>query len=113
MDKDRLYKLGYTQIVQCNVQSKRADASNSQIMEYLKGVVPKMFQVKKYLLFYIYYFKSKVLKVPYFFQNSLSHLTTNVIQQFLDELTFRESFGLYPLLCFENLIQRLATQVHR
>lgn len=45
------------------------------------------------------------------FQNSLSHLTTNMIQQFLDELTFRESFGLYPLLCFESLIQRLATQV--
>jgi hypothetical protein len=34
-----------------------------------------------------------------------------MIQQFLDELTFRESFGLYPLLCFESLIQRLATQV--
>ena len=45
------------------------------------------------------------------FQNSLSHLTTNMIQQFLDELTFRESFGLYPLLCFESIIQRLATQV--
>ncbi len=56
MDKDRLYKLGYTQIVQCNVQSKRADASNSQIMEYLKGVVPKMFQVKKYLFSLLFTF---------------------------------------------------------
>ena len=45
MDKDRLQKLGYTSVLQCSVQSKRADATNSQIMEYLKGVVPKMFQV--------------------------------------------------------------------
>ena len=60
MDKDRLYKLGYTQIVQCNVQSKRADASNSQIMEYLKGVVPKMFQVQNISFYILSFFADKI-----------------------------------------------------
>ncbi len=73
-----------------------------------------MFQVRN-ISFLFLIFTILRLQIFYWYdislQNSLSHLTTNVIQQFLDELTFRESFGLYPLLCFENLIQRLATQV--
>ena len=44
------------------------------------------------------------------FQSSLSSLTTREIQQFLDELTFRELFGNYPLLAFDSMIERLAIQ---
>ena len=43
-------------------------------------------------------------------QNNLSLLTTNEIQQFLDELTFRESFGHFPLMSFENMIKKIAAQ---
>ena len=57
-----------------------------QVMDYLKKVVPKMFQ------------------------NTLSNLSTPVIQQFLDELTFREMFGHYPLACFDALLQRISAQ---
>jgi hypothetical protein len=55
-------------------------------MDYLKKVVPKMFQ------------------------NTLSNLSTPVIQQFLDELSFREMFGHYPLACFDALLARISAQ---
>ena len=45
-----------------------------------------------------------------FFQNSLSVLSTNVIQQFLDELTFREVMGKSSLQCFDGIISRISTQ---
>ena len=45
-----------------------------------------------------------------FFQNSLSVLSTNVIQQFLDELTFREVLGKTSLQSFDGLISRIASQ---
>ena len=56
------------------------------IMDYLKKVVPRMFQ------------------------NSLSVLSTTLIQQFLDELTFREVFGKGPLQCFDGIVQKIAVQ---
>lgn len=62
------------------------EGTNQQIMEYLKKVVPKMFQ------------------------NTLSNLSTPVIQQFLDELTFRELFANFPLACFDAIIQRISSQ---
>jgi hypothetical protein len=37
-------------------------------------------------------------------------LPTIVIQQFLDELTFREVFGKGPLACFDGIIQKIAVQ---
>jgi len=86
IDKERLSRLGYNNISQCSLSNKRVDATNSQVMDYLKRVVPKMFQ------------------------NNLSLLSTNEIQQFLDELTFREVFGHFPLACFDSLIQRIANQ---
>ena len=46
IDKERLARLGYANISQCSLSSKRVDATNSQIMDYLKRVVPKMFQVR-------------------------------------------------------------------
>ena len=86
IDKERLHRLGYSNIQQCNIARKRQDQRNSQIMDFLKRVVPKMFQ------------------------NKLSFLTTNQIQQFLDELTFREIFGHYPLMAFDNILKRISTQ---
>eukprot|EP00092_Neocalanus_flemingeri_P037076 GFUD01040362.1.p1 GENE.GFUD01040362.1~~GFUD01040362.1.p1 ORF type:complete len:1387 (-),score=480.18 GFUD01040362.1:476-4636(-) len=89
VDKETLVKLGYKNVSQCSLsqaQSQRPETTNQQMMEYLKKVVPKMFQ------------------------NTLSNLTTPVIQQFLDELTFRELNGQYPLACFDNLIQRISSQ---
>jgi len=89
VDKETLVKLGYKNVSQCSLsqaQGQRPESTNQQIMEYLKKVVPKMFQ------------------------NTLSNLTTPVIQQFLDELTFRELYGQYPLACFDNLVQRISTQ---
>ena len=38
--------MGYTSVYQCNQQTKRNDLTNSQVMEYLKSIVPKMFQVR-------------------------------------------------------------------
>ena len=37
-------------------------------------------------------------------------LSTTVIQQFLDELTFREVFGKGPLACFDGIVQKISAQ---
>jgi len=42
------------------------------------------------------------------FQNSLSSLTNSTLQQFLDELSYRETFGQYPLACFDDLIEKIS-----
>ena len=49
IDKERLHRLGYSNIQQCNMASKRQDQTNSQVMDFLKRVVPKMFQVHLFL----------------------------------------------------------------
>ena len=43
-------------------------------------------------------------------QNSPSPLTISSIQQFLDELTFRELYAHHPLLAFDSLVDRISTQ---
>ena len=88
VDKDILFKVGFKNVQMCSLNSDRSGQSNGNwaIMDYLKKVVPKMYQ------------------------NTLSSLSTEVIQQFLDELTFREMFGHYPLACFDAIIQRISTQ---
>ena len=91
VDKETLVRMGYKRVHQCSLNQAqiagvRKDNTNQQIMEYLKKVVPKMFQ------------------------NTLSSLSTPVIQQFLDELTFRELFGNIPLKCFDSIIQRVSSQ---
>jgi len=91
VDKETLSRLGFKNVSQCTLnaaQTQRSDTTNQQIMDYLKKVVPKMFQ------------------------NTLSNLTTPTIQQFLDELTFRELFGQYPLACFEGIIQKITAQTN-
>merc|ERR1719150_30351 len=86
IDKENLVKLGYNNVSQCSLQAKKAEATNTKVMDYLKGVVPRMFQ------------------------NNLSLINTNVIQQFLDELTFRECFGHLPLICFDTMLKKIGTQ---
>ena len=90
VDKETLVRLGYKKVHQCSLSQAqnpgKMENTNQQIMEYLKKVVPKMFQ------------------------NTLSNLTTPVIQQFLDELTFRELYGSFPLKCFDSIIQKISYQ---
>ena len=48
VDKDRLLKLGYNYVNQVpNNNNRRPETTNHTVMEYLKKVVPKMFQVSK------------------------------------------------------------------
>lgn len=44
------------------------------------------------------------------FQNTLSLLSRQIIQQFLDELVWRERWGYIPARAFENMIAHLAEQ---
>ena len=54
IDKERLSRLGYTNISQCSLSNKRIDATNAQVMDYLKKIVPKMFQVCfKFFFFFL------------------------------------------------------------
>lgn len=110
IDKDRLKGMGYTNIVQCNAsaQNRRTTDSNGNVMDYLKKIVPKMFQVHGV----IHYDEPciSIISLSHYSQNSLSLLTTSAIQQFLDELTFRELCGHYPLLAFDSLVQRISNQ---
>lgn len=87
IDRDRLRQMGFCNVIQCKAPFRTYETNtNAGVMDYLKKVVPKMFQ------------------------NSLSTLSTNQIQEFLDELTFREGCGHYPLLCFESFIKKLMAQ---
>ncbi len=89
IDKERLRRIGFSKVVQTNVRKgakEPAHLTNAAVMDYLKKVVPRMFQ------------------------NSLSSLSTDQIQTFLDELSFREAMAHYPLLCFDALVQRVAKQ---
>ena len=47
VDRERLINMGYTNVFQCSAGAsvKRADNTNATIMDYLKKVVPRMFQV--------------------------------------------------------------------
>jgi hypothetical protein len=49
VDRERLINMGYTNVFQCSAgaNAKRADNTNATIMEYLKKVVPRMFQVSQ------------------------------------------------------------------
>lgn len=81
---ETLHSMGFKNIVQ-TVSTERG-ISNHTIMEYLRRIVPRMFQ------------------------NTLSLLSRQHIQQFLDELVWREWYGQTPLKAFENIILHLAEQ---
>nr|XP_023022355.1 uncharacterized protein LOC111510656 [Leptinotarsa decemlineata] len=83
VDKQTLIGMGFTNVVQ---SSANEFGSNKQIMEYLRRIVPRMFQ------------------------NTLSLLSRQIIQQFLDELVWREWFGTSSLQAFDNLVIHMSEQ---
>ncbi|CAG9864310.1 unnamed protein product [Phyllotreta striolata] len=83
VDKQTLINMGFLNVVQ---YSSSQYGSNNQIMEYLRRIVPRMFQ------------------------NTLSLLSRQIIQQFLDELVWREWFGTSSLQAFDNIVTHLAEQ---
>ncbi|XP_017838705.1 uncharacterized protein LOC108596968 [Drosophila busckii] len=86
VDKITLFSMGFKNIVQAAATDNSAKHNNSAVMEYLRRIVPRMFQ------------------------NTLSLLSRQMIQQFLDELVWRESFGTYALQAFNNIIIHIAEQ---
>ncbi|KAK0158266.1 hypothetical protein PV328_009290 [Microctonus aethiopoides] len=86
VDKATLHEMGFNNVFQSSFseQNARNTRSNYQIMEYLRKIVPRMFQ------------------------NTLSLLNRQMIQQFLDELVWREMFGLTCGRAFENIIAHIA-----
>ncbi|KAH8275616.1 hypothetical protein KR026_011754 [Drosophila bipectinata] len=86
VDKITLFSMGFKNIVQAAATDNTAKHNNSAVMEYLRRIVPRMFQ------------------------NTLSLLSRQMIQQFLDELVWRESFGTYALQAFNNIITHIAEQ---
>lgn len=88
VDKSTLQEMGFTNVTQSafSEQNPRNATSNYHIMEYLRKIVPRMFQ------------------------NTLSLLSRQMIQQFLDELVWREIFGATAAKGFENIIRHIAEQ---
>lgn len=91
VDKVTLHNYGFRNVVQSNpadaATNPRSQAqSNVTIMDYLRRVVPRMFQ------------------------NTLSLLNRSMIQQFLDELVWREIFGLTPNQTYENMLLHISEQ---
>jgi pogo transposable element with ZNF domain len=87
VDKNVLHTMGFKNIVQVSPQDQaRASNSNAQIMDYLRRIVPRMFQ------------------------NTLSLLSRQIIQQFLDELVWREQYGTSPGQAFDNIVTHVSEQ---
>ena len=87
VDKNVLHSMGFKNIVQVSPQDQaRAPNSNAQIMDYLRRIVPRMFQ------------------------NTLSLLSRQIIQQFLDELVWREQYGTSPGQAFDNIVSHISEQ---
>ncbi|XP_043288615.1 uncharacterized protein row [Venturia canescens] len=88
VDRSTLQEMGFTQVVQSafSDQNPRNMKSNYHMMEYLRKIVPRMFQ------------------------NTLSLLSRQMIQQFLDELVWREMFGATATRAFDNIILHIAEQ---
>ncbi|XP_045469965.1 uncharacterized protein LOC123677474 isoform X2 [Harmonia axyridis] len=84
VDKATLHHMGFTNVIQTT--SNDYSQSNRTIMEFLRRIVPRMFQ------------------------NTLSLLSRQIIQQFLDELVWREWFGITSQLAFDNILAHLAEQ---
>jgi hypothetical protein len=87
VDKNVLHAMGFKNVVQVSPQDQaRASNSNAQIMDYLRRIVPRMFQ------------------------NTLSLLSRQIIQQFLDELVWREQYGTSPNQAFDNIVTHISEQ---
>ncbi|KAJ9579644.1 hypothetical protein L9F63_004723, partial [Diploptera punctata] len=89
VDKGTLHNMGFSSVYQVSVTDTPAQQnkySNQNVMEYLRRIVPRMFQ------------------------NTLSLLSRQIIQQFLDELVWRERWGPVPSQAFDNIIIHMAEQ---
>ncbi|CAF4955620.1 unnamed protein product [Pieris macdunnoughi] len=86
VDKSTLHGMGFKNVHQSSSHGDAGKHSNANIMEYLRRIVPRMFQ------------------------NTLSLLSRQIIQQFLDELVWRERFGSTPGQAFDNIVTHLAEQ---
>ncbi|KPI94566.1 Pogo transposable element with ZNF domain [Papilio xuthus] len=87
VDKGTLVSMGFKHVVQSSTHSDQPMRnSNANIMEYLRRIVPRMFQ------------------------NTLSLLSRQIIQQFLDELVWRERFGVSPGQAFDNIVLHISEQ---
>lgn len=85
VDKGTLLQMGFKTVHQVS-NNEPAKYSNINIMEYLRRIVPRMFQ------------------------NTLSLLSRQIIQQFLDELVWREWYGTSPGQAFDNIVSHIAEQ---
>ncbi|XP_019877466.2 uncharacterized protein LOC109605340 isoform X2 [Aethina tumida] len=79
VDRATMYSMGFNHVVQ-----NEYGTDNAVIMEYLRRIVPRMFQ------------------------NTLSLLSRQIIQQFLDELVWRETYGSNATKAFDNIILHIA-----
>ncbi|GLH04372.1 Pogo transposable element with ZNF domain, partial [Gryllus bimaculatus] len=91
VDKGTLHHMGFNTVLQVSVNpdtppDKIPKHSNINVMNYLRRVVPRMFQ------------------------NALSLLSRQIIQQFLDELVWRERWGPVPSQAYNNIIKHIADQ---
>lgn len=85
VDKMTLNQMGYKTVHQSS-SSEAGRNSNANIMDYLRRIVPRMFQ------------------------NTLSLLSRQIIQQFLDELVWREWYGTTPGQAFDNIVSHISEQ---
>lgn len=87
VDKNTLIAMGYRNVQQTAVgEAKGGKNYNANIMDYLRRIVPRMFQ------------------------NTLSLLSRQIIQQFLDELVWREWYGTTPNQTFDNIMAHISEQ---
>uniref|UniRef100_A0A336MPN1 CSON005057 protein n=1 Tax=Culicoides sonorensis TaxID=179676 RepID=A0A336MPN1_CULSO len=86
VDKGTLNSMGYKSVTQVSPADANSRNSNANIMDYLRRIVPRMFQ------------------------NTLSLLSRQIIQQFLDELVWREWFGTTQGQAFDNIVLHLSEQ---
>ncbi|XP_014221728.1 uncharacterized protein LOC106648992 [Trichogramma pretiosum] len=88
VDKNTLNEMGFFNVCQSALgeQGAKNFTTNFHVMEYLRKIVPRMFQ------------------------NTLSLLSRPLIQQFLDELVWREQFGTTSLKAFDNIIHHIQEQ---
>lgn len=89
VDKMTLVSMGFQNIIQVASGDSSAFHTNAAVMDYLRRIVPRMFQ------------------------NTLSLLSRQMIQQFLDELAWREQFGTYALQAFNNITSHIAEQTRQ
>lgn len=81
VDMDTLQAMGFHDIIQDS--DSQTHSFNANIMDYLRCVLPRMFD------------------------NTLALLSLQIVQQFLDELVWRECYGPSPGLTFDNIISQI------